>query len=54
LSFASHIAPVVKSTCAEFGVNYKFYDTLNDLVADTHEWRSKLSVDGEEVESKTE
>jgi fatty acid desaturase len=50
-----HIAPVVKSTCAEFGVNYKSYDTINDLVAATYEWICKLSVDdggGEEVELK--
>jgi fatty acid desaturase len=49
-----HIAPIVKSTCAEFGVHYKSYDTVNDLVAATYEWISKLSVDGQDAEWKTQ
>jgi fatty acid desaturase len=49
-----HIAPVVKSTCAEFDVNYKSYETTNDLVTATYQWISKLSVRDETVEWKAE
>ena len=49
-----HIAPVVKSTCAEFSVDYKSYDTVNDLAAATYKWISKLGIEDEDVELKTE
>ena len=38
-----HIAPVVKETCEEFGVEYKSYDTWSDLMKVTLEWLDKLS-----------
>lgn len=38
-----HIAPVVKATCQEFGVDYKSYDTWSDLMGATLKWLDKLS-----------
>jgi fatty acid desaturase len=38
-----HIAPVVKATCHEFGVQYKSYDTWQDLMGATLGWFEKLS-----------
>jgi fatty acid desaturase len=38
-----HIAPVVKATCMEFGVQYKSYDTWNDLMNATLAWFDELS-----------
>jgi len=39
-----HIAPIVKRTCEEYGVEYKSYDTWNQLMNATLEWFDKLSV----------
>ena len=41
-----HVSSVVKQTCEEFGVDYKCYDTWNDLMNATLEWFDKLSVTG--------
>ena len=37
------IAPVVKATCEEYGVNYKCWDTWGDLWMATRAWLDKLS-----------
>ena len=39
-----HIAPTVKRTCDEYGVEYKSYDTWNELMNATLNWFEKLSV----------
>lgn len=39
------IAPVVRQTCEEYGVEYKSYDTWSDLMIATLNWYKKLSVD---------
>ena len=49
-----HIAPVVRETCEEFGVDYKCYDTWSDLMTATLRWYEKLSVDESRVSSLTE
>jgi fatty acid desaturase len=38
-----HIAPVVKATCMEFGVEYKSYDTWIDLMNATLAWFDEVS-----------
>jgi hypothetical protein len=42
-----------RAACADFGVNYISYDTVDDIVAaSSYEWIGKLSVDdGEENSS---
>lgn len=39
-----HVAPVVRETCEEFGVEYKCYDTWSDLMNATMEWFEKLTI----------
>jgi fatty acid desaturase len=43
--YLQHIAPVVRQTCEEYGVEYKSYDTWSDLMTATLNWYDKLSVD---------
>ena len=47
-----HISPIVKKTCEEYGVQYKSYETWNDLVTATLEWYSKLSIDEKNNDDK--
>jgi fatty acid desaturase len=42
-----HIAPIVKAACAEFGVEYKSYETWSDLMNATLTWFNTLSVEGD-------
>jgi linoleoyl-CoA desaturase len=42
-----HIQPIVRSTCEEFGVCYKSYETWSDILQATLEWFDKLSTEPE-------
>ena len=39
-----HIAPVVRQTCEEYGVNYKCYDSWGEVMSALLDWFAKLSV----------
>ena len=43
--YLPYIAPVVRQTCKEYGVEYKSLDTWKDLMAATLNWYNKLSID---------
>jgi fatty acid desaturase len=48
-----HISPVVRSTCEEYGVCYKSYETWSDVMQATLDWLDKLSIESELEPEKT-
>jgi fatty acid desaturase len=48
-----HIAPVVRSTCEEYGVCYKSYKTWSDVMGAALKWLDKLSIEPELEPEKT-
>lgn len=42
-----HIAPIVKTTCQEYGVRYKSYETWTDIMGATLKWLRQLASSNE-------
>lgn len=43
-----HIAPTVRATCEEYGVEYKSYDNWSEIISSTLDWLNRLATEADD------